>query len=430
MSDAHHKPPNTQLRREREIHGWTQNYVATYIDTNSYTVSRWENGITFPSSKYRLKLCELFEKSPAELGLLPASKERPQDAVMPDENVVPTMLYDPAIPRTSHTLLGRKEVLVTLKQLLLDKQQTTALAIKGLPGVGKTALAIALVHDTEVRTHFSDGVLWATLGPHPDVRELLGRWGKLLGFSSTYLQSLTTVDALKKAIIGAIGTKHILIVIDDAWTVEDTFILQVGNPHCVHLITTQHARIALDCAGHSVTIDELSTREGVALLIQLAPMSKSRINDVRILVRSVGGLPLALTLMGRYIYAETFSKHKRRLSNALERLRSAKERLALTQPLDPTEGISSLVGSTTFSLQTILGVSDEHLSPEARSALRALAVFPPKPNTFREEDALAIVTPKALDELTDASLIESLGQDGYTMHPVVADYAKTVEYRE
>ncbi len=425
MSDAHHKAPNAQLRREREIHGWTQNYVATHIDTNPYTISRWENGITFPSSKYRLKLCELFEKSPAELGLLPLSKERPQDAVTPDENVVSTTLYDPAIPHIPHALFGRNEMLVTLKQLLLDKQQTTALAIKGLPGAGKTALAIVLAHDAGVRAQFSDGILWATLGPHPDVRELLGRWGKLLGFSSTYLQELATVDTLKKAIIGAIGTKHILIVIDDAWTVEDTFIFQVGNPYCAHLITTQQARVALDCADHSVITNELSTQEGIALLLQLASLSESKTNDVHPLVSSVGGLPLALTLMGRYIYAETFSNHKRRLSNALERLHSAKERLSLTQPLDPTEGISSLVGSTTFSLQSIFSVSDEHLSPEARSALRVLAVFPPKPSTFREEDALAIVTPKALDELTDASLIESLGQDGYTMHPVVADYAKT-----
>ena len=430
MSDSHRKLPNSLLRHEREIRCWTQSYVAERVDTNPFTISRWEKGMTFPSPKHRLKLCKLFGKSAAELGLLPPATDKVQHVTpLADENISPSTLYDSAIPHILHLLVGRKDMLATLKHFLLDKSHTTTVAIKGLSGVGKTALAIALVHDAEVRTQFPDGILWAGLGPQPNICDVLRHWGKLLGLSFAYMQQFLTREALQKAIHSTIGTRRMLLVIDDAWTVEDKMAFQIGGPNCTYLITTQHANVALQDVDKTMTIHELSEDEGVALFTQLAPASKSMKKDVRLLVRAVGGLPLAITLMSRYIHAETFNKHnKRRLLHAFERLRSVEERLSLTQPLDPTEGIASLPDSTTFSLQTMLALREQRLSPETRSALRVLAAFPPKPNTFREEDALAIVTPKSLDELTDASLLESLGEGNYTLHPIIANYAKTVGY--
>ncbi|GAC1394417.1 MAG: hypothetical protein NVS4B11_18020 [Ktedonobacteraceae bacterium] len=429
MSDAHNKTPNWLLRHAREGRGWSQSYVAKRVDTNAFTVSRWEKGITFPNPEHRLRLCELFEKSAAELGLIPPSSENQHSTTTSD--VFPTALYDPAIPHLFHALVGREDMLVALKHLL-DKQPTMTLAIKGLPGVGKTAVAVALAHDEEVRALFSSTILWARLGYQPNISGLLSRWGKLLGLTAAHMQTLSNGEELTKAIRTTIGTKRMLIVIDDAWKVDETFALQVGGPNCVYLITTRQAEVALQCADTTTTLHELSEDEGVALLTQIAPTSKSATNDIRTLVRSVGGLPLAITLMGRYIQAETFSKHKRRLSHALERLRSVEERLRLTQPLDPTEGITSIPNGTPFSLQSVIAVSDQHLSQEARAALRVLAVFPPKPNTFQEEAALALaaVIASVLDELTDASLLESQGQGYYTLHPVIADYAKIVGSEE
>jgi Holliday junction resolvasome RuvABC ATP-dependent DNA helicase subunit len=55
------------------------------------------------------------------------------------------------------------------------------MALNGLPGVGKTALAIAIAHDKEVLAHFRDGILWASAGKNPDVVGILSHWGTLLG---------------------------------------------------------------------------------------------------------------------------------------------------------------------------------------------------------------------------------------------------------
>ena len=59
--------------------------------------------------------------------------------------------------------------------------------------------------------------------------------------------------------------------------------------------------------------------------------------------------------------------------------------------------------------------------------MRALAVFPPKPNTFAEEAAVTVsaLPVETLDELTDAGLLESSGPERYTLHQTIADYART-----
>jgi transcriptional regulator with XRE-family HTH domain/DNA polymerase III delta prime subunit len=59
-----------RVRRERELHSWSQEQVAEKLGTTAPNVSRWERGKTFPDTYYRQKLCELFGKSAEELGLI------------------------------------------------------------------------------------------------------------------------------------------------------------------------------------------------------------------------------------------------------------------------------------------------------------------------------------------------------------------------
>ena len=61
--------PNERLRHARDLKGWTQADLAEALGTDFETVSRWERGITVPSSYYREKLCSALGKTPEELGL-------------------------------------------------------------------------------------------------------------------------------------------------------------------------------------------------------------------------------------------------------------------------------------------------------------------------------------------------------------------------
>src|SRR5437879_2910445 len=62
--------PNLLLMSAREQRFWTQEEVAKLAGTSAVNVSRWERGITSPSFYFRNKLCEIFGKSPQELGLV------------------------------------------------------------------------------------------------------------------------------------------------------------------------------------------------------------------------------------------------------------------------------------------------------------------------------------------------------------------------
>ncbi len=429
--------PNPYLKRVREQQGWSQEYVAQAVGTDAFTVSRWERGVTLPSPHFRQKLSVLFGLSVAELGLLPAERgeqavtEAEQHEIVPSATAVSASVIDPAIlplPVHDDTLIGREGLLAHLKSLLLNEGTHTTVALNGLPGVGKTALAAALAHDPEVRAYFADGILWAGLGYEPDVLGLLSRWGTLLQCAPLDVTQRSRPQAWANSIHAAIGQRRTLLVVDDAWNIAEALAFRVGGPQCVHLVTTRFPEIASRFAPHhAIVVRELDSTDGQKLLMHLSPeVARAEPNDVQSLVEAVGGLPLALTLLGNFLRAQSHSGQPRRLRAALQRLRDADERIRLHEP-QPLVGIHpGLKSDTPLSLYAVIGMSDQQVSEEARVALRALAVFPPKPNTFSEDAAVAIgaFAVETLDELTDAGLLEGRGPERYTMHQTIADYAR------
>jgi tetratricopeptide (TPR) repeat protein/transcriptional regulator with XRE-family HTH domain len=447
--------PRLRLTEARNRRGWSQLEVAERIGTTHVNVSRWERGITRPSPYFRRRLCKLFNKSEEDLDLQAAPEygtlsgiegsaapESPTATAPPGTGplvhaspsgplspAIPAALYDPAIPlRPATPLVGRDDELARIRERLRAGGSVALTALNGLPGVGKTALAIALAHDPDLRTHFADGVLWAGLGPNPNVQGVLSRWGALLGLSPAEIGALDSPAAWANALHNAIGNRAMLLVIDDAWTIEDALTFKIGGPYCAHLVTTRFPAIATQVTiGGATLIHELNEEESMALLRLLAPevvnLEAARAAD---LVHALGGLPLALTLMGNYLRKISYAGQARRITAALERLSRAEERLHISEPRGPVEMHPSLPGGTQLSLQSVIAVSDQQLDEQARSALYALAVFPPRPDSFSEEAALAVAecSVDALDALSDAGLLESSGSGRYTLHQIIADYAR------
>ncbi len=63
--------PNHLLRAARQRRSWTQQMVADQIGAPlPLNITRWERGTAFPSAFYVQKLCQLFQMSAEELGLL------------------------------------------------------------------------------------------------------------------------------------------------------------------------------------------------------------------------------------------------------------------------------------------------------------------------------------------------------------------------
>src|SRR6266851_1724479 len=436
MKKAHKGAPNQRLKAERELRGWSQKYVAEQLGADHYYLSRWERGTASPSPYYRQKLCVLFGKNAKELGLLQEEEESGRHDEEASERIMlspPSVeaVSDPAVPPLSvgtTGLVGRDEVFSQLKERLRGGRNMGLTAINGLPGVGKTTLAVALAHDDDVVGHFHDGILWAGLGLHPNVPGLLSRWGTRLGIPAVAAARLTSIEAWSQSIRAAIGLRRMLLVIDDAWQIEEALAFKVGGPKCAYLLTTRFPQIALQFTGEgTIALPELGEDDGFTLLARLAPETIAGDPEVaHALVRSAGGLPLALHLMGKYLRTQAVGGQPRRVRTAMERLLAAEQRLRLSEPQALLERSPTLPTGTPLSLQAIINVSDQQVDELARAALRRLAVFPAKPNTFSEEAAVAVcqVPAETLDTLSDAGLLEGGGAGRYTLHQTIADYAR------
>lgn len=64
------KKPNSTLRRERQLRGWSQQKVAELVETSEDVVSRWERGERKPSPFFQEKFCILYGKNAEELGFI------------------------------------------------------------------------------------------------------------------------------------------------------------------------------------------------------------------------------------------------------------------------------------------------------------------------------------------------------------------------
>src|SRR5215469_16176333 len=318
------------LKVERELRGWSQVKVAEAVGVSTQTVIRWEQRRAIPYPYYREQLAQLFGKSVRELELLPPEQQPdlPQESAValapaspPSVSPSPPLLLDPAIPlllgRTG-SLVGRADLLAQIKTRLFAGQSLALTALDGLPGVGKTALAVAVSLDPEVQAHFADGILWAGLGPHPDRLGELSHWGALLGVRAAEVGEAGSWEAWGRALRATIGSRRLLLVIDDAWSVQEALSLQVGGPQCAHLLTTRLPQVAFAFAqAGSLSVPELSEQEGLELLARFVPqVVQQEREQAEALVRAVSGLPLSLSLVGKYLASQSLPGQPRRLRAA------------------------------------------------------------------------------------------------------------------
>ncbi len=416
----------------RIAHGWSQAHLAELVGVSARTVMRWEAGQALPYPIYREHLCRLLDLDCRTLGLLPErdmTNQTEEDELAPPVSLplsAAPALHDPMIPnllgRDNH-LQGRDDLLHQVKQRLLAEKRQTVTALQGLPGVGKTALAVALATDAQVQAHFPDGILWAELGPLVDALKILTRWGTLLGGEETDHNGSFSWSTWGQILRERIGQRRMLVVIDDAWNAEAALALQVGGPQCVHLLTTRLPQVAFAFAQETmIVVPELVEADGLAVLRHFVPQVVEHDEETaRMLVRLVGGLPLALTLLGKHLAMQVFTGQPRRVRTALSTFLGRQHRLHLRLPGHPL----GVARQSSLSLHATIAPSIERLSPQEQAALSALAHFPAKPQSFSEEAALAVSggPVERLDALWDAGLLESSGPGRYTLHPTIADAA-------
>jgi transcriptional regulator with XRE-family HTH domain len=418
------------LKAERKQQGLSQAQVAEALGVSARTLRRWEQGLVVPYPYYRERLCALFGKTAEELGLPLDDEDSTED--LAQHIAQEPLLTDPTIPQAleSNSLLGRDGLLMQVKQRLLQGHSLALMALNGLPGIGETALAAALATDQEVQTHFCEGILWAGLGSQPDILGILSRWGKLLGVAPSQVENLNSRESWGQALQAAIGSRRVLLIIDDALTLEDVQALRFGGTECVYLLTTRVAEVAF-ALQEAMVVPQLKDTSAIVLLAQFVPeLVAQDFEGAQALVRAAHGLPLTLTLMGNYLASQDLPKQSQPLQVALAQFQDTEERLRVGLLSAAEQRYASLVETVPPSLLTAITLCDQQLSPQAHATLCTLAtVFRSKPHSFSEEAALAVSQQplEILDELWDVGLIESCGPGRYTLHQTIANYACALE---
>ena len=294
-----------------------------------------------------------------------------------------------------------------------------ALSTAGMPGVGKTALAVALAHHQRLLKHFDGGVLWAGLGREPDVASIQASWATALGLD---ISDLVAPQQRQQVICNAIGQRRVLMVIDDAWTLEPAQQLRCSG-QVVCLLTTRDDNIARKFApDQNRHVPELEENPSVELLRSLAPEAYAADRDaIRQLAQVVGGLPLTLELLGGYLSESEHHRFPELMQQALTALADPQQRLDLSA----TRLGARADGKQT--LQAVITLSLDHLAetrPAAVPTFYALGAFAPKPARFQRAaaEAVAECDTATLALLIARNLLEGEG-DSLALHQTLADVA-------
>jgi hypothetical protein len=171
-----------------------------------------------------------------------------------------------------------------LKAALLGHAVGITTALKGAGGFGKTTLARALCADPEIQAALPNGLLWTTLGETPG--DLAARTDYLVEQLAGQPPASASLSDAADRLRRALGSRRMLIVIDDVWNAAHLRPFLEGGPACARLVTTRDAATLPDRAAE-IRVDAMRSDEARALLAQ---GTAGRVGEWPLLLRLVNGV--------------------------------------------------------------------------------------------------------------------------------------------
>ena len=282
-------------------------------------------------------------------------------------------------------------------------QGTTITGLRGMGGVGKTALALAFAD--KLKDRFPDGQLFlnilgtskSPLKPEDVMAHIIRSY---LGVDASLPEQLNGLSGLYRSVLSG---KKAMILLDNAASREQVESL-LPPPFCALLVTSRSKFALSGLAGKD--LDVLPLEDARKLLLEIAPRIGDHADE---LAKLCGCLPIALR-NAAYALKE---KPNLSLEGYLERLGDAKKRLELVD--------------ASFS------TSYELLTPELKRLWSMLSVFPAD---FDLTGAAAvwemekILAEDALGELVKWSLVDFMPSatcEGgrYKLHDLARDFTGT-----
>jgi tetratricopeptide (TPR) repeat protein/transcriptional regulator with XRE-family HTH domain len=370
------------LIEERKRQNWSQKEVADFLGTTQHNVSRWESGLTMPGPYFRAKLCELFGKSPQELGLF---GEQERDEQQPDPlPETPPLVQEQHLPlwhvpytRNPH-FTGRDDLLDQLAQHLSPEgsgASTTARraaltqphAIKGLGGIGKTQIAVEYAYRTREQGRYTH-TFWVNAASEEAIMTSLVTLAELLPtFPAKDEKDQRKLVAAIKRWLEQCQQRWLLIFdnADDISLVQEYF-PQQGNGSI--LLTTRAN--AVGALAVSIEVVQMGLLEGTQFLLhrtQRLHAGDEESNEATNVVIALDGFPLALDQAGAYIEETGCS-----FGDYLQLYQDHRKALLARRGTQVSHYPDSVATTWALSFQKV-----EHANPAAAELLRLCAFLAP-----------------------------------------------------
>ncbi|MBQ1043512.1 MULTISPECIES: AfsR/SARP family transcriptional regulator [unclassified Micromonospora] len=324
------------------------------------------------------------------------------------------------LPAGLTDFVGREEQLTAVLAWLPQRPAVAVTAISGLPGVGKTALAVRIAH--HLGPEYPGPHLYVDLNGHehpsPPV-EVLGRFLRALGVPGAEIPA----DLEERAALfrGAMAERPGLVLLDNAADAAQVRPLLPGTDTVV-LITSRRALVDVDGA-HQLRLDPLPEADALRLLAGIigADRVAAEPGSASDVVHHCGLLPLAVRIAGARLA----------IPGVLSLRQAAAQLAELSHRLDHLTRADRSVRAAFHSAYVALDAP-------ARRLLRRFAVLdldraPPwLPGVLLDDEASAA---DAVTGLVEANLVEvtgpdELGQVRYHLHDLVRAFARERAARE
>jgi DNA-binding SARP family transcriptional activator/tetratricopeptide (TPR) repeat protein len=260
--------------------------------------------------------------------MIARQNQHPDGAIPSGETRWATALPVSQLPADVADFTGRQSQIADLVKLLnpaRGRVYVPVAVICGLPGAGKTSLALHVAH--RLCRRFPDGQLYVHLdGSSSEPREpgeVLGELLRALGVPHSAIPGSTRhrSAALRSALAG----RRVLLVADDAASAEQIEPLLPGTPGSAVIATSRTLLVAARGA-HLFHIQPLAHGEALEMLSRIVGQGrvKAESEAAEKLVTACGNLPLAIRIAGARLaarpswpvsqYAEMISDERRRLA--------------------------------------------------------------------------------------------------------------------
>lgn len=293
-------------------------------------------------------------------------------------------------------------------------------SLNGMPGIGKTALAVHAAH--RVAEKFPDGVHFLDLHGHSATRKPVetaeALRSLLITFGVAADQVPPNLDDRESMWRRRMAGRRALLLADNAASEQQIRPLLPSSPGLVVLVTSRRQLANLHEA-QSITLETMTPEHAAAMFLKLSGSGtdQSHLRKAETLVRLCGYLPLAVALT-----AGRMRSHPTWTIDHLAR------QLTETQPV--VEGLYS----GELSVEAAFDLSYRDLQPDQKQLFRRLTLHPGADIDVHAaaalDDAAVHVTQRRLESLFLNHLVDEPSAGRYRLHDLIREYAGTLLNRD